>query len=96
MGRNNFVCVGSREAGHRLAIAQTMTTLCSLHGVNPTEWLTAVLQRISTTSATDMASLLPQSWAPLGWTPVRCSRDRGRERRCGIWGDPDGYPAGAG
>ena len=66
MGRNNFVCVGSREAGHRLAIAQTMTTMCSLHGVNPTEWLTDVLQRISTTPATDMASLLPQNWAPLG------------------------------
>ena len=64
MGRNNFVCVGSRDAGHRLAVIQTMTTMCAMHDVNPTAWLTDVLMRIGTTEHDDLEQLLPQNWQP--------------------------------
>ena len=63
MGRNNFVCVGSLDAGHALAVIQTLVTMCTLHDVNPTAWLTAVLMRITRTDADDLAQLLPQHWA---------------------------------
>ena len=64
MGRNNFVCVGSRDAGNRLAVIQTMTTMCAMHDVNPTTWLTDVLMRIGATEHDDLEQLLPQNWRP--------------------------------
>ncbi len=64
MGRNNFVCVGSLDAGHALAVIQTLVTMCTLHEVNPTAWLTDVLMRITRTDAEDLEQLLPQHWAP--------------------------------
>ena len=42
-GRKNYLIVGNSQAGQNLAIVQTLVQTCTLHKVNPQEYLTDVL-----------------------------------------------------
>ncbi len=40
----------------------SLLNTCTLHGVNPQEWLVDVLKRIDTMAEEEMYTLLPQHW----------------------------------
>ncbi len=62
IGRKNYLFAGSHEAAQRAAILYSLLNTCTLHGVNPQEWLVDVLKRIDTMAEEEMYTLLPQHW----------------------------------
>ena len=64
VGRKNFLFVGHKEAGHNLAILQTVCSTCLLHGVNPYEYIRDVAVRVATHPASRLDELLPMNWVP--------------------------------
>jgi transposase len=62
LGRKNFLFVGHEEAGQNLAILQTITSTCHLHGVDPYKYIKDVLIRIQTHPVSKIDELLPQNW----------------------------------
>ncbi len=59
LGRKNYLFAGSQAGGHTGAIMYTLMGTAKLNGVNPLEYLTAVLKRIGSTPITEVDSLLP-------------------------------------
>lgn len=86
MGQNRSVGGGSRDAGHRVAVVQTMATMRAMHDVNRTTWLTLVLVRVGTTEHDDPEQLLPQNWQSSSHGVVAENNDGAH---------PDGYVATA-
>jgi len=64
LGRSNFLFVGNEDAGHDLAVLYTLVASCEKHDVNPIEYLTDVLTRVSTVPAAKLEQLLPHRWKP--------------------------------
>ena len=62
IGRKNYLFAGSHEAAQRATILYSLLNTCTLHGVNPQEWLVDVLKRIDTMAEEEMYTLLPQHW----------------------------------
>ncbi len=66
LGRKNFLFVGNGDGGYSLAVLQTIVATCKLNGVNPYDYIVAVLPalaKIDTTDTRAMDALLPQHWA---------------------------------
>jgi transposase len=61
LGRKNFLFVGHDEAGQNLAVLQTLVSTCRLHRVNPYDYLSDVLIRISD-PRDKVDDLLPFNW----------------------------------
>jgi hypothetical protein len=64
LGQKNFLFAGNDAGAERLAIAYTILANCTKHGVNPTEYLADVLDKIQNgwpNSRID--ELLPHNWA---------------------------------
>ena len=62
IGRKNYLFAGSHEAAQRAAILYSLLNTCTLHGVNPREWLVDVLTRIDMIPPEELYTLLPQHW----------------------------------
>ena len=62
LGRKNYLFVGNDAGGRRAAILYSLIESCKRHGVNPVEYLTDVLTRISTHPATQVGELAPAHW----------------------------------
>ena len=62
LGRKNYLFAGSHDAAQRTAILDSLLHTCTLHEVNPREWLVDVLKRIHTMAEEERATLLPQHW----------------------------------
>jgi len=56
--------VGNEQAGHNLAVLQTLVMSCHQHGVDPVEYLSDVLIRVQTHPAKRTEELLPHRWQP--------------------------------
>ena len=67
LGRKNYLFVGNDAGGQRAAILYSLIESCKSHGVNPVEYLTDVLTRISTHPAEKVADLAPRPLA----SPIR-------------------------
>jgi transposase len=65
LGRKNYMFCGNNEAAERTAIIYSLLGTCKLSGVNPTEWLTDVLNRIPDHSVLRLSELLPGNWKPI-------------------------------
>jgi transposase len=63
-GRKNFLFVGHEQAGHNLAILQTLCSTCLLHGVDPYSYLHDVLIRVRHHPHQRLDELLPMNWRP--------------------------------
>lgn len=66
LGRKNYLFVGHEEAGKNLAKLCSIIATCTLHDINPTEYLADVLIRVQTHPAKDIDALLPGKWSPAG------------------------------
>jgi len=62
IGRKNYLFAGSHEAAQRAAILYSLLNTCTLHDVNPREWLVDVLTRIDAIPQEELYTLLPQHW----------------------------------
>jgi transposase len=65
LGRKNYMFCGNNESAERTAIIYSLLGTCKLAGVNPTVWLTDVLNRLPDHSVLRLSELLPQNWKPI-------------------------------
>lgn len=59
LGRKNYLFAGSHKAAQRIAMMYSFFATCKIHGINPQEWLTDTLSKISDTKISNLESLLP-------------------------------------
>jgi transposase len=62
LGRKNYLFAGSHDGAKRAAIIYSFLGTCKINNINPTEWLTDVLNRINDHKANRLAELLPNNW----------------------------------
>ncbi|MEI6143352.1 MAG: IS66 family transposase [Mariniphaga sp.] len=65
LGRKNYMFCGNDAAAERTALIYSLLGSCKLAGINPTVWLTDVLNRIQDHSVLRLSELLPTNWKPL-------------------------------
>jgi transposase len=63
LGRKNWLFAGSDTAGRRAAAIMSLLATAKANGHDPHAWLSDVLERLPTTLARDIDTLLPHSWA---------------------------------
>jgi transposase len=61
IGRKNYLFAGSHEAAQRSAMLYSLLGSCKLHGINPSEWMKNVLERIATHPINQVHLLLPHN-----------------------------------
>lgn len=59
LGRKNYMFAGSHQAAQRAAMIYTFFAQCKVAGVNPSQWITYVLQNILHTKPSQINTLLP-------------------------------------
>jgi hypothetical protein len=62
VGRKNWLFLGNDEGGRRLAILDSLVESCRRNGVNPWDYFTDVLTRISRQPPGRLNELLPHRW----------------------------------
>lgn len=62
LGRKNYLFAGSHNAAQYAAMCYSFFASCKTMGINPTEWLTDVLNRIQDHKVNKLSLLLPQNW----------------------------------
>lgn len=62
LGRKNYLFAGSHQGGQRAAMMYSFFASCKYHNVNPLEWLTDILNRISDYPVNQLEDLLPHKW----------------------------------
>jgi hypothetical protein len=78
IGRKNWLFIGSKEAGPRAAILSTVVASAARHNLDVWAYLRDVLERLAT-GDTDLAQLLPDTWAAAHPEAIRASRAHERE-----------------
>ncbi len=63
VGRNNWLAFASARGGEVASRLYSLVLSCKHAGADPEAYLEDVLQRVSTTPATEIASLTPWAWA---------------------------------
>lgn len=63
VGRNNWLFAGNAEGGRRAAVAYTIIESCKAAGVEPSAYLTDVLERLPGLPAARAAEFTPRAWA---------------------------------
>lgn len=63
IGRSNWLFAGSLRAGQRAAAIMSLIQSAKLNGHEPHAYLSDVLDRLPTQSASRVAELLPHRWA---------------------------------
>jgi len=62
IGRKNYLFMGSHESAQRTSMIYSFFLSCRINNVDPEEWLTDVLSRISDTKPSQLSQLLPNRW----------------------------------
>ena len=62
MGRRNWLFCWSEVGAKQVGIIQSLITTCRLHDVDPSDYLTDVLQRVAVHPAREIATLTPRLW----------------------------------
>jgi hypothetical protein len=62
VGRKNWLFAGSDSGGRRAAILYSLIATCKRHRVEPFAYLRDIIERVSTTPARAIATLLPDQW----------------------------------
>jgi transposase len=80
VGRNNWLFIGSPEAGPRAAILYSVVASAARHELDVWAYLREALERLAQ-GAQDLASLLPDRWAAEHPAAIRCYRAHEREAK---------------
>jgi hypothetical protein len=59
VGRKNYLFAGSHEAAGRSAMLYSLLGTCKMHGIEPYQWLTSVLEKIADHPINRIEELLP-------------------------------------
>jgi transposase len=78
VGRNNWLFVGSHEAGPRAAILYTVVASAARHNLDIWAYLREMMERLAR-GENDLATLLPDAWATSHPTSLRSYRAHERE-----------------
>jgi hypothetical protein len=62
IGRGNWTFVGSEDAGPWAARLYGLVGTCRMQGINPTEWLRDVLERVRDHPPDRIHELTPRNW----------------------------------
>ena len=62
IGRKNYMFAGSHDGARRSAMIYSFFGSCKMNNINPAEWLSDVLLKISDTKQSQLYSLLPNYW----------------------------------
>jgi transposase len=62
LGTKNYLFFGSHDAAKRSAMLYSLVFTCKLHGIDPLQYLTDVLKRISSHPINRIKELLPHNW----------------------------------
>ncbi|GAB6012540.1 type I restriction-modification system subunit M N-terminal domain-containing protein [Viscerimonas tarda] len=65
LGRKNYLFCLNHQAAERTAMIYSLLGTCKICGVNPSIWLTDVLNRIQDHSILKLDELLPHKWEPV-------------------------------
>lgn len=65
LGRKNYLFAGSHDAAQRSAMIYSLFSTCTLHNINPYNWLKDVLERMHNYTMNNLHELLPQNWKPV-------------------------------
>jgi hypothetical protein len=65
MGRKNWLFCWTEVGAEYVGKIQSLLVTCRLHGIDPYTYFVDVLQRVSTTKASDVADLTPLRWKEL-------------------------------
>lgn len=65
LGRKNYLFCSNHQSAERTAMIYSLLGTCKVNGINPTFWLTDVLNRIQDHSIQRLDELLPGKWKPL-------------------------------
>jgi hypothetical protein len=80
VGRNNWLFIGSHEAGPRAAILYTVVASAARHDLDVWAYLCDVMERLAR-GENDLAALLPDVWATAHPAAVRSYRAHEREAK---------------
>jgi len=64
VGKRRWLFIGHPDAGWRSAVIYTLIQSCRRYGINPQDYLTDVLQRLPSMTASQVPELLPANWKP--------------------------------
>lgn len=62
LGRKNYLFAGSHKAAQRIAMMYSFFATCSVHQINPRDWMNHVLENIADTKLKELDKLLPQNY----------------------------------
>ena len=65
MGHKNWMFGWTKVLAEYVGKIQSLLATCRLHGIDPYTYFVDVLQRVSTTKASDVADLTPLRWKEL-------------------------------
>ncbi len=63
LGRKNYLFAGNHASAQRIAMMYSFFATCSIHNVNPREWLRNALQRLPDHPINQIHLLLPNNWS---------------------------------
>lgn len=63
LGRKNWLFCWSELGAETVAIMQSLISSCVLQGINPTQYLKDVFERMSEVKTKDIRTLIPREWA---------------------------------
>lgn len=78
IGRKNYLFAGSHEAAGRAAMIYSLFSTCTLHNINPYDWLKDVLERMHDYTMANLHELLPHNWKPINIELIATSAREGR------------------
>lgn len=64
LGRKNYLFCSNHQSAERTAMIYSLLGTCKICGINPSLWLTDVLNRIQDHSIQELDELLPGKWRP--------------------------------
>ena len=59
LGRKNYLFAGSHESAQRIAMIYSLLASCKTNGIDPTKWLTKVLEELPNRNVNEIDDLLP-------------------------------------
>ncbi|MEL0638979.1 transposase domain-containing protein, partial [Marinomonas sp. TI.3.20] len=62
MGKKNWLFCWTELGAEHVGLIQSLISTCKLHDIDPSVYLTDVLQRVSQHPAKDTADLIPRRW----------------------------------
>jgi transposase len=66
VGKKNWLFIGHPEAGWRSAVIYSVIVSCRRRGIDPWEYLSDVLKRLPGMKQSELPTILPRCWKPLG------------------------------